>query len=368
MKNVVQFPDNSAIEEAAGVWLARLDGGNLSASRKQELQAWLEADPRHREVLQRMAGLWGEMDALGVLAELFPLQMTRRSAEKPQLQTPLAWWREHRFGAAPAFAASAALVLGVVFVLNSPLGPDPGAATAGPVELVYQTELGKQSRTTLKDGSTMTLNTETRARVRFDDNERAIYLEQGEAFFEVAKNTQRPFIVYAGNGRVRAVGTAFSVRVRDQDVDVAVTQGIVEVAADNNTRTAKLINSSPVHQRLHTITLKARGVANYSQSIEAHTYIELEKIEHKLAWTNGKWIFEGDELADVIAEANRYTSRKIEITDPAIARMKIGGYFNVGEVDSLLATLEQGFGIKITHVSGDLIQLSAQDGASIHTR
>src|SRR5690606_33297077 len=92
------------------------------------------------------------------------------------------------------------------------------------------TRLGEQTRAVLNDGSIMTLNTLTQAKVHFDDNERRVYLKSGEAHFEVAKNKNRPFRVYAESGRITAVGTAFSVRIDDGNVNVTVSEGSVEVA------------------------------------------------------------------------------------------------------------------------------------------
>ncbi|MFA5549072.1 MAG: FecR domain-containing protein [Porticoccaceae bacterium] len=366
MKNVVQFPDINAIQEEAALWLARLDGGEMSAAHRQALQAWLDSDIRHQQALSDMAQLWGQMDALAVLAELFPLQAVNNArVQQPRLSL-FDWLREHTLGAAITFAVSASLVMAMVFLLNgSPTATVPIGSE--PVELVYQTKLGKQSTAELKDGSTMVLNTQSVARVRFDTHERAVFLESGEAHFKVAKNPDLPFVVYAGNGQVRAVGTAFSVRIDQQKVDVTVSEGTVKVIAGlkpgSQAETAVSASSE-----LKTIILSERGVANYRESIEAYTYIEPEQLTHKLAWKSGKWIFEGETLANVIAEANRYTTHKIEITDPAIAGVRVGGYFNAGDVEPLLAALEVGFGIKVNRPRDGLIQLSSRQDSHPHSR
>ncbi|MEA3299400.1 MAG: FecR domain-containing protein [Pseudomonadota bacterium] len=364
MKNVVQFPDTNAIQETAALWLARLDRGEMSHTQRQELQEWLESDTRHRQALNEMAQLWGQMDALAVLAELFPLQaVNHREHSRPRL-SPLAWLREHTLGAAATFAVSASLVMGMVFLLNeSPAEMVPVGSE--PVELVYQTELGKQSTAELKDGSTMVLNTRSQARVRFDERERAVFLESGEAHFKVAKNPQIPFVVYAGNGQVRAVGTAFSVRIDAEKVNVMVSEGTVKVVAGIKPGDRQEAKVSANHA-LQTITLSERGVANYRESIEAYTYIEPEQLTHKLAWKSGKWIFEGETLADVIAEANRYTSDTIEIADPTIAYLRVGGYFRAGEVESLLNALEAGFNIVVTRPREGLIQVSSRNDVDRH--
>src|SRR5262249_47175706 len=93
----------------------------------------------------------------------------------------------------------------------------------------YSTPVGGIDNVALADGSRMTLNTDTRIRVALTETERRIELDKGEGFFEVAKDPSRPFVVYAGNKRVVAVGTKFSVRRENDDVEVIVTEGRVRL-------------------------------------------------------------------------------------------------------------------------------------------
>jgi transmembrane sensor len=351
MTNIVAFRDKHALEEEAALWLARIDSGEMLDEHRQQLQAWVDGDQRHRQALKHMAEVWGQLDALTILAELFPLHTDARTESQRGQRSAAAWARAHTVGVAATFATS--VVIAVIFVFN-------GYRSAGsePTELVYQTQLGEQSFAELKDGSIITLNTQSIARVRFDDHERAVYLEHGEAHFKVAKNPDVPFVVYAGKGHVRAVGTAFSVRIDKQEVDVTVSEGKVEVFAGLETAQRKTHQVS-TGKPLNTVTLSERGVAKYGESIDTYDYIEPKQLSHKLAWKSGKWIFEGDTLADVIAEANRYTTARIEISDPSIANLRVGGYFDVGDVEPLLAALEAGFDIKVNRTRDDLIQLSS---------
>src|SRR5690606_31765771 len=105
------------------------------------------------------------------------------------------------------------------------------------------------------DGSIMTLNTLSRAKVRFDHKERIVYLESGEAHFEVAKNKDRPFSVYAEKGRITAVGTAFSVRIDEESVNVAVSEGSVEVTTGIESKDKDAVKAQPVS----TVVLNESG-------------------------------------------------------------------------------------------------------------
>lgn len=363
MKNIIPLPTKATIEEAAALWLVKIDQGDLSDEQKQQLHTWVNQHPRHRDALTRMARLWGRMDSLHLLAQLFPLQADRAPKRTEVSHNAGNWLQRHPLTVFFGAAASISAVLALLIALNDPVlhatTPAPLLATTEPVELIYQTELGQQSQATLKDGSRITLNTQSKLRVRYSEKERSIYLVSGEALFEVAKNPNRPFVVYAGSGAVRAVGTAFSVQVDNkQEVRVAVSEGTVQVVANSAASGAAKNVHGASKQQTNSVTLKKGGTASYHETIETYAYIDQEKLEQKLAWKNGKWIFDGETLADVITEANRYSAVKIQIVDPAIADLRVGGYFNAGDIDALLATLEAGFNIKVKH-SADSIQLSS---------
>lgn len=359
MKNVIPFPRNADIAETAATWLVRIDRGDLSDPQKRQLRAWLNEDSRHQDALTHLARLWGKMDALHVLAPLFPLEPSPVAKPVAPLKDSRNWLQRHPLAALFGMAASASAAIALLVVLKDPWQSLTSPAITEPVELVYQTELGKQSQAKLKDGSLITLNTQSKLRVHYTDNERSIYLDSGEAHFEVAKNPLRPFVVYAGTGEVRAVGTAFSVRVDNkQEVNVAVSEGTVQVVANLAPTGVPKNNSAASKPKPTSLTLKKGGTASYHGAIETYAYVDQEKLEQKLAWKNGKWIFDGETLAEVIAEANRYSDIKIQIVDPSIAAVRVGGYFNAGDIEALLTALEAGFNIKAQR-SADSIQLSS---------
>lgn len=347
MKTVIPFPDRSRIREEASAWVVRLNGDPLAEDEKARLKAWLDADPLHREALHKLAHVWNDMACMTVLAELFPLEPEPGAKGLPRQ----GMWSRTTFGAAVATLAAVALTLSLVTGIISPW-PE-----TQPVELVYQTATGQQSEVLLKDGSTLTLNTGSEARVRFDGSERGVYLTRGEAHFEVAKNPELPFVVHAGSGSVRAIGTAFNVRLTGERVGVLVEEGTVEVVADTHDSTGDA--SSPNATGKSSVRLTESGTASYTTTIGKTTYLPREELEQQLAWRKGKWMFEGETLAEVIAEVSRYTDKEIEIIDPAIASLRIGGYFDIGEIDGLMNVLQAGFGIRVTRIRDDHIQLSA---------
>jgi len=326
-KNVVKLASRGTIRQEAAAWLARVDGGQLSAGDIDALRAWVDSNPRHLEALREAAGVWNSMDSLSRLAGLFPME--ERDDAVATGQRGRTQWRY-------AIAATAL----VATFLGSWVALDPVD------EALYRTDIGQQQVHTLKDGSQLTLNTDTVVDVRLDRRERAIRLLDGEAYFKVAKNPDKPFVVRAGQGTVTAVGTEFSVQVEHGEVHVVVYEGTVKVATD--TPEDNVGNTG-------ALTLHHRGMARYSDSIEATDYLDSGALNQALAWKSGRWIFNGETLSDAVKEINRYTKTKLYISDPAIANLRIGGYFKIGDVDSLLAALHSTFGIAVTHTDNQIL-------------
>ena len=225
MKTVVEFPDQGVLAEEAAEWLIRLDADTPPS--RQELKAlsdWLHRSPAHREELEHLAALWGRMNVLTELAVSLAnpknAERSSRTGASAQVRTP--WFRH----AAVAASLIGALVLGALYLLRGP-ATDPQTAANG----LYATAVGQQTTTLLPDGSQIVLNTNSQIRVDYGEWYRQVHLLQGEALFTVAKDGDRPFRVYAGGGRIQAIGTAFSVYLKGADVQVMVTEGRVALAS-----------------------------------------------------------------------------------------------------------------------------------------
>ena len=352
MKTIIPFPDTAKTQEQAAMWIARLDGGNLDAAGREELRVWLEQDRNHQLALEQMAQVWGAMDSLAILAELFPDEVDSSP------QTSRSW-------IAPFAACAAAVVVAVGLYVQGVFGnfdavTSEVSAVAAPKELIYQTDLGQQSVVTLEDGSILTLNTKSEVHVLFDNAVRNVYLSRGQAHFKVAKNPDRPFVVHAGNGWVRAIGTAFDVRLMGEQVEVLVEEGVVEVVptptlASKKDRVAPTNRALVAASNAQNIVLKSGGTATYSEQVTQTETLPDQRVEQRLAWRKGKWMFQGETLAEVLDEVARYSDLNIVIVDPKIASLRVGGYFDIGDVDSLMKALETGFGVTVN-----------RDGKTIH--
>ena len=229
-ENIVEFPDRKAIEEEAAAWLIKLDGDRApSAEELASLREWLERSPVHREQLGVLADIWGKMNVLTELA--VPLGHAEGRANRSFIES----LRHAIPQVGRAGFVTAVIFIGIGVAATFWLRPDPFFSSNG----FYATAVGQQQPTTLADGSVVLLNTNSQIKVDYNNEYRNIRLLQGEAHFTVAKSAARPFRVYAGNGRVQAVGTAFSVYLKDNTVDVTVTEGKVSLATVNRPSTSR---------------------------------------------------------------------------------------------------------------------------------
>lgn len=307
------------IDDAAVGWAVRIDADDLSSTEQSALDAWLAADPRHRGALLRAEAALTLMDPVTPAVAAAPVAST-----KPARWALRSAWPKAAVGAGLA-AIAAVLVAAVVLA--------PGAQT-------YRTAVGEQRSVRLQDGSVAIVNTDSRIRVLYSDKTRRIEVQQGEAWFKVAKNAQRPFIVDAEGVHVRATGTAFSVRRKGEDVQVVVTEGAVQtwrngaagprtsISAGQGTNipmAASVIRVAPVNENA------------------------------ALAWRSGKLVLDGMTVGEAADELNRYSLGKIRVVDPAVRSQRMIGLFLISKPDEFVQAVEQVTGASVSHEGSDTV-------------
>jgi len=338
MSKVAQFPNARQIELEACAWIAQLDGNTPSQEDLTAFREWINRSPQHGQEIKRLSVLWSDLNIMTELA--IPIKKRRQAMSD-------------RF-----------LLRGAVIALLVVLSVAPAAFHFRPrtpvaANVLYSTDVGEQKPITLADGSRVLLNTDSRIQVNYSAQQREVFLLRGEAYFEVAHNAERPFLVYAGANMVRAVGTAFTVYLKKQDIEVVVTEGIVELSAMANGsggRTAKNL----IKPAIKLADIKAGQSADFNQEVESIQPVMPLEIKRKLSWREGILAFSGEPLEQVVAEISRYTPVTIVISDPAIRNVRIGGYFKVGATDALLEALETSFGVRVNRVNDKLVYLAAK--------
>jgi transmembrane sensor len=335
--------DRQAVEQRAVVWLQKRDAGSWSEHDQAELDAWLDSDANHRVAYLRLEAAWEQMNRLQALgagysrgyvptAEELEASSWRalidRSGSCTRKRTYTRW-----LAVAASFLVAITVGIGAYFSIDYFRGER------------YSTPIGGVATVPLKDGTNITLSTDSSIRVQLKDRERHIDVTQGEAFFDVAHDPSRPFIVQAGSKRITAVGTQFSVRRDRKDVRVVVTEGKVKFED----------GEGPAPHRVEALLLTAGSIARASDAGVRVQSVALPQAEEQLSWRTGYVVFHATPLADAVAEFNRYNDRKIVIDDPAIAAMQLTGQFRSTNIDSFVRLLEQTFGIRVQQTEDRIV-------------
>lgn len=299
------------VEAAAARWFARKRSGLATAQEIEALEIWLARDPEHRAVFDQTEYWWGAASALrndpGILA------LREEVAGKPR--------RRAIIGGAMAAALAVAVFGGW------------GAVGAGLVPFIdaqqtFRTGVGQTATVRLRDGSLVTLDTDTRLTAKLTAGRRDIRLMRGQAYFKVAKDRSRPFVVAAGDKLVTATGTAFAVRLEKKQVEVTLVEGRVRVEG----------RSSPAPEKAEATEMtpgsKLVAVENRHWSLD---WVDTSKAT---SWIEGQLIFEDRPIGQVVAELNRYSDRKIVIADPALAATPITGAFATGDVEGFVSAVQ----------------------------
>lgn len=284
----------AAIEAVATAWAARADRGPLSDEEQAELEAWIAQDPRRAGAYARAMAANAYFDRAVALGENF-----RPTA--PALSRPI----DRRWLLAGSGAIAAALLGFFGFGALMQRGR-------------ITTAKGDVRRVALSEGSAVTLNTDSAVQPLFDEGLRRIDLVRGEALFDVAKDPARPFVVFASDVEVRAIGTSFTVRLHDGGkVGVAVREGIVEVKRSGARTGLRLF--------AETMTLSQPGSAMTARPISA------EALDQAMAWREGRLDLTGLTLAQAAAEFARYSDHRILIDDPAVAALRVTGVYSTSD-------------------------------------
>ncbi len=350
MKNIVTLPNLESIEAEAASWITVLGREKVTKAEMAELKLWLNQSERHRSVFNDLTGLW---DDLSVLKELDDIAESVSTLPEQQ-----SIFRQRR-----SFLAIAASIF-ICLIISGSLYWQHLTEFNQQEQLI--TAVGEQRTVTLSDGSTIHINTNSQLEIDFSRGKRIIRLLKGEAYFTVAKNKQRPFYVYAGDGIVQAIGTAFNVRLKLLDeIEVTVEEGLVALASlatqepVTSKKTGLIATSSPQKERF-LAELSAGQRTTFGHTVEKIELIQTPELNRKLAWRQGVLAYSNDPLLKVIDDISRYTNITIEIAEPSLRTLPIAGYFRVGEVEALFDSLEITFGLDVERINKNYVRLSTK--------
>jgi transmembrane sensor len=359
--NVVHFPDTEQLEERAAEWAVRVAEGNLTDEEQAAFQSWYTASPRHREMFTRLSQLWKHCDAVAELADHAQADITRASLDETRPRGAIWALIGRRALIAGAAAASIAAVT-LLFDRTTEPAPQIAAPVAQSMELyefVAETAVGERRTVALPDGSSVELNTSSQVTVRYSAGARDVQLTRGEAHFTVASDPARPFSVYAAGRVVTAVGTAFSVQLRHDAVEVTVAEGKVRLS---ELRTTKV--SIPSGQpQVALPALEAGQFALLREGSQQVAALQPAELERRLAWRQGILAFAGEPLLQVLQEIERYTDIVIEVTDPALRDLPVAGRLRIDDMESMLQALQLMADVRVERLNARHVRLRARSGA-----
>jgi len=315
------------VDGEAEAWMARLMAPDCTPADRAAFEDWLAQAPQNLEA-------WLEIERVQALSAQLRSDEMLRAAVRAIRRTPARPFR--------AWVPAAAAAMLVVAVATIWWGYQPETAA---VPQHYATAMGEQSEVTLADGTVVLLDTGTQLTATFDSRERVVELARGRAQFVVGHDAQRPFLVKAGLGTVRDIGTTFQVARDDGAVDVGLLEGRVDVRAKNDRAVATL---SPGEQ----VRVDAAGRIGPKAPLD---------VASARAWPQGDLVFKQRRLDELLAEMNRYSKQQVRLADPALGGLTVSGVFHAGDQDALVAVLERGWSLRAERRGVDEIVLHRRD-------
>lgn len=291
--------DDGRTAEAAARWFAHLQGDAATDEDWLAFERWLQVSPAHARAYESLERLWVDLDYAPLARELGgrPLRAARRpSPLRPSAHGP---GRRVWIGAAAAIAASLAVVVG--------LGLQPGATASQ----TYETPAGQTRDVTLADGSHIRLNAASKITVSLGRHARRVEMGDAEAVFDVAHDARRPFLIGVGDRQIRVVGTEFNLRHRDDEVDLTVRRGIVEV------RPANAPQAAPTRVTVGQELTHTDG--------QAGQLLKIADPAQSFAWTNGQLIYKDQPLSEVAADLSRRFNVPVRTADAKTAALRFSG-------------------------------------------
>lgn len=311
----------SQLNDEATEWVVKLRSPAASKKTQYRFSRWLNQSDAHEAAFDAAVQDWQITGALTYSAES---QAALRSAQRATANTERGAFNWFRWQAAAVASALLAVVFGA---LQLDLAQEPSASE------LYATSIGEQREISLNDGSSVKLNTNSRIRIEYRDDLRLLTLDKGEAFFKVASNRQRPFVVDTHKGTITAVGTAFSVNRQEDSIDVTVVEGIVSV---------KERQTQPEIKAEHKL-VKADQKLQINQ--RGLSQVVATNAASALAWRNQLLVLEDKPLTDAIGQLNRYLTTPVDVSDPSLRTLRVSGTFSLQSPESTLDGLMTSFNL-----------------------
>jgi transmembrane sensor len=313
---------DAEIAEAAIDWLVRLQGETVTERDWLDFDAWLTASPVHAQAYDAVLAFDNRLDLDARLAESAPISAPLTTAKVVPLRPARRAWLWSAGGAIAATFVAGAILL-------------PNSGLMGVHETTYSTGVGERRTIALEDGSRIEMNAASRLTVRFERHARRVHLGDAQAYFDVAKDSARPFLISAGDTQVRVVGTQFDVRHRDGQVAVNVQRGLVEVRPN--------LPSDAAPFRLRP----GQGLSHRKGRTD-DARLSTVAVEEVAGWRQGRLIYRDQPLSQIAGDMNRLFPRPVKLGDAQSANMRLSGVLIVDEQDAMVDRLSHLLPVRTT--------------------
>jgi transmembrane sensor len=311
------------VKARAAAFLEQRDCSDWSEADQAALAAWLGEASAHRIAYLRLSAAWSRTERLAALR--------MPNGDALALAPRRTLWRRLAGGVATLLVMATLGAMGVNYLLQ-------------PRERVYATALGGHQTVRLEDGSRIELNTNTTLRAAVNMRHRTVWLDGGEAFFQIAHDTGHPFIVMAGDHRVTVLGTKFLVRRDTNRLEVAVVEGRVR------------FDGADGHVTPQSAVLTPGDVVIATSSVVSSPKRPVQALAGELGWRRGVVVFDNTTLGEAASEFNRYNQQKL-VVDGAVAKLTIGGTFRTSDIKLFAQVAKDVLGLRV-ETRGDMDVIS----------
>ena len=360
--------------EQAARWFLWLRDHDAEPGQVEVFQRWFNSSSRNRRAYEKVESLWQACNGIDACdlpwpTELelahdqydgsyaIPLPDNRNPLHGDSLLVNESSSEEFVLGNRPKFRGrwvqnwrmvASISVIAVLLTLAAPTMIDWATGSTP----YFSTAVAQQRTEVLQDGSVITLGGATQVAIRFSRDARLVALEKGEAFFQVAQDTQRPFSVLIGDSEVRAIGTAFNINRRDNNITVSVIHGTVDVSRQGGEidLDAGDVAISQLQQRLEQgqeLVISQEGTVRRDNTADV--------FERAVAWREGRLAYINERLEYVLQDINRYSAQKIVIGDWELGDLRYTGTVFSNDVEAWLKGLERAFTLRTLEVDGRMV-------------
>jgi len=329
---------------AAADWVLKFERG-FSADEQDKFSSWLADNPENKELFALHSWSWDELDRLAGLQSIECRRIDKDilNIEKQELNPAIVRFRKALYWIVLPMAAC--VVFAALLTLNKPDGFGGDLSVNHSKSQVNVSEIPRLQKTTLEDGTVVTLNYDSEITSQYNEDVRFIKLLKGEASFDVVKDNERPFVVSVGGVKVTAVGTEFNIRMQGEVIDVIVAEGRVELSGE-------------IEQSASGASIQV-GVSYLDASEQMVIYrdenqLQFEKkelssqyLEEKLLWQPKLLEFHDITLREITKEFNRRNHIQIHIEGRALNELRLSSLFWSDNIEGFIRLLQKSLDVEV---------------------